>query len=91
MNISAVQKIMMEFEKESDLMEMKEEMISDSLDEMNEDDEEEEDELVGQILDEIGLKQNNDLDIKNKKINEEKKEEDDDVLSKRLESLKKDN
>jgi hypothetical protein len=54
---------------------------------MMEDDEEEEDELVTQILDEIGLKGGDEVNIKNTKI-EEKKEEDD-LLSKRLESLKK--
>jgi division protein CdvB (Snf7/Vps24/ESCRT-III family) len=73
-------------------------MISDAMDDMNDDDEEEEDEIVGQILDEIGiffskylgLKQNNEIEIKNDKI-KEKIDDDDDLLSKRLESLKKEN
>ncbi|CAJ0634045.1 16076_t:CDS:2 [Entrophospora sp. SA101] len=49
MNLSAMQKIMMEFEKESEMMDMKEEIMND------EDEEEETEMIVNQVLDEIGI------------------------------------
>eukprot|EP01126_Amoeba_proteus_P020019 TRINITY_DN2046_c0_g2_i6.p2 TRINITY_DN2046_c0_g2~~TRINITY_DN2046_c0_g2_i6.p2 ORF type:complete len:126 (+),score=42.27 TRINITY_DN2046_c0_g2_i6:462-839(+) len=56
-NLPALQQIMMEFEKQSQIMDMKEEVISDTMEEMWESDgeEEETDEIVNQILDEIGI------------------------------------
>lgn len=55
--LPALQKIMMEFAKQSDQMEMKQEMLTDAVDDAmnNEADEEEEDAIVGQVLDEIGI------------------------------------
>lgn len=57
MNLPQIQHIMMEFEKESEIMDMKEEMMSDTIDEAmeEEDDEEEQDAIVNQVLDEIGI------------------------------------
>ncbi|KAG0002065.1 ESCRT-III subunit protein did4 [Entomortierella chlamydospora] len=57
MNLPQIQKIMMEFEKESEIMDMKEEMMADSIDEAvgEEEDEEEEEAIVNQVLDEIGI------------------------------------
>ncbi|KAG9288298.1 hypothetical protein G9A89_021329 [Geosiphon pyriformis] len=57
MNLPAITKIMMEFEKESELMDMKEDMMNDAIDDTMEDeeDEEETDMIVNQVLDEIGI------------------------------------
>ncbi|KAJ3006289.1 Charged multivesicular body protein 2A [Thoreauomyces humboldtii] len=56
-NLPAIQNIMMEFEKESETMDMKEEMMNDAIDDVMEDegDEEEEDAIVNQVFDEIGI------------------------------------
>jgi hypothetical protein len=60
MNLPQIQRIMMEFEKESEIMDMKEEMMSDTIDEAmdEEEDEEEEEAIVNQVLDEIGINLN---------------------------------
>lgn len=57
LNLPQIQKIMQEFEKQSEMMDMKEEMINDTIDDaMGEDDDEEEsDAVVAQVLDELGL------------------------------------
>ncbi|CAJ0632396.1 1731_t:CDS:2 [Entrophospora sp. SA101] len=57
MNLPAMQKIMMEFEKESEMMDMKEEVMNDVIDDTmaEEDDEEETEMIVNQVLDEIGI------------------------------------
>jgi len=57
MNMPQMQKIMMDFEKEADTMDMKEEMMNDVMDDVMgaEEDEEESDQLVNQVLDELGL------------------------------------
>lgn len=56
-NMPAIQKIMMDFERESEMMDMKEEMMSDAIDEVmdEEEDEEESDQIVQQVFDEIGI------------------------------------
>merc|ERR1712002_779803 len=63
MNLPQIQKIMMEFEKQSEIMDMKEEMMSDAIDDAlgDEDDEEESDAIVQQVLDELGLQMNDQL------------------------------
>lgn len=63
MNLPQIQRIMMEFEKESEIMDMKEEMMSDTIDEAmdEEEDEEEEEAIVNQVLDEIGINLNESL------------------------------
>ncbi|RKP09340.1 Snf7-domain-containing protein, partial [Thamnocephalis sphaerospora] len=57
MNLPALQRIMQEFEMESEAMDMKEEMMSDAVDDvmMDEEDEEEEELIIKQVLDEIGV------------------------------------
>lgn len=57
MNLPALQRIMQDFEMESEAMDMKEEMMSDAVDDvmMDEEDEEEEELVVRQVLDEIGV------------------------------------
>ncbi|CAB3232716.1 unnamed protein product [Arctia plantaginis] len=63
LNMPQIQKILQEFEKQSEIMDMKEEMMNDSIDEAMEadDDEEESDAVVSQILDELGLQLNDTL------------------------------
>ena len=55
--LPAIQKIMMDFEKESELMDMKQEMMEDAIDDVMEEgnDETESDEIVQQVFDEIGI------------------------------------
>lgn len=57
LNMPQIQKILSEFEKQSEIMDMKEEMINDVMDDAMEDegDEEETDAVVAQVLDELGL------------------------------------
>merc|ERR1712018_464706 len=57
MKLPEIQKIMMEFEKQSEIMDMKGEMMEDAIDDAmgDEDDEEESDAIVTQVLDELGL------------------------------------
>ena len=58
LNLPSIQRIMNEFEKESSMMDMKEEMMSDAVDDVmddEEDEEEEGDKILKQVLDEIGV------------------------------------
>merc|ERR1711881_162119 len=57
MNLPQIQKIMMEFEKQSEMMEMKGEMMDDAIDDALDDGETEEetDKIVGQVLGELGI------------------------------------
>eukprot|EP01116_Phalansterium_solitarium_P009283 TRINITY_DN2336_c0_g1_i1.p1 TRINITY_DN2336_c0_g1~~TRINITY_DN2336_c0_g1_i1.p1 ORF type:complete len:222 (-),score=68.86 TRINITY_DN2336_c0_g1_i1:159-824(-) len=57
MNLPQMQRIMMEFEKQNEILEMKSEMQSDTMDDVFEADgeEAETDDIVNQILDEIGI------------------------------------
>merc|ERR1712038_823062 len=63
MKLPEIQKIMMEFEKQTEIMDMKEEMMSDAIDDAmgDEDDEEESDAIVTQVLDELGLQLTDEL------------------------------
>ncbi|CAI0387438.1 unnamed protein product [Linum tenue] len=63
MNLPALQKIMMEFEKQNERMEMVSEVMGDAMDDaLGDDDEEEEtEELVSQVLDEIGINVNQEV------------------------------
>ncbi|KAL7753466.1 ESCRT-III subunit protein did4 [Sorochytrium milnesiophthora] len=56
-NLPQIQAIMMNFEKESEIMDMKEEMMNDAIDGAMEDDadEEDEEEIVGKVLDELNI------------------------------------
>merc|ERR1711892_1495996 len=57
MKLPQIQKIMQEFEKQSAMMDMKEEMMNDVMDDAmgDEDDEEESEAVVSKVLDELGL------------------------------------
>jgi hypothetical protein len=58
LNLPGIQKIMNDFEKESSMMDMKEEMMSETVDEVmdeEEDEEEEGDKILKEVLDEIGV------------------------------------
>eukprot|EP01098_Paradermamoeba_levis_P015215 TRINITY_DN7599_c0_g1_i1.p1 TRINITY_DN7599_c0_g1~~TRINITY_DN7599_c0_g1_i1.p1 ORF type:complete len:256 (-),score=101.66 TRINITY_DN7599_c0_g1_i1:197-907(-) len=63
LNMPQIQKIVMEFEKQSEMMDMKEEMMSDTIDDVmeGEGDEEETDAIVSQVLDEIGINLNSEF------------------------------
>jgi charged multivesicular body protein 2A len=60
MNLPQISRIMQEFEKQSEIMDMKEDMMNDVIDDAmgDEDDEEETEAVVGQILDELGVQMN---------------------------------
>ncbi|KAM4643719.1 charged multivesicular body protein 2a [Amazona ochrocephala] len=57
LKLPQIQKIMMDFEKQAEIMDMKEELMNDAIDDAmgDEDDEEESDAVVSQVLDELGL------------------------------------
>eukprot|EP01113_Clastostelium_recurvatum_P013596 TRINITY_DN1723_c0_g1_i1.p1 TRINITY_DN1723_c0_g1~~TRINITY_DN1723_c0_g1_i1.p1 ORF type:complete len:236 (+),score=86.55 TRINITY_DN1723_c0_g1_i1:65-709(+) len=57
MNLPAMQRIMMEFERQGEMMDMKEEMMNDTMDDAMEgdNDEEQSEEILSQVLDEIGI------------------------------------
>ena len=56
MKLPALQKIAMEFEKENDIMDQRQEMMDDAIDDtLGEDDEVEGDEVIKEVLDEIGV------------------------------------
>merc|ERR1711970_163100 len=57
MKLPQIQKIMQEFEKQSEMMDMKEEMMNDVMDDAMEDEEEdaESEAVVSKVLDELGL------------------------------------
>lgn len=57
LNLPQIQRILQEFEKQSEIMDMKEEIMNDAIDDAMEgdDDEEESDAVVSQVLDELGL------------------------------------
>lgn len=74
MNLPEIQKIMMEFEKQSEIMDMKEEMMDDAIDSAlgDDDDEVEGDKIVTQVLEEIGIELTGalaDLNPDNKSLN----------------------
>ncbi|KAI8982005.1 caspase domain-containing protein [Mycotypha africana] len=73
MNLPQIQKIMMDFERESELMDMKDEMMGDAIDDAFEEDEDEEesDEIVNKVLDEIGISLNQEVKNSNKKLKSE--------------------
>ncbi|KAG0743169.1 hypothetical protein G6F35_014182 [Rhizopus arrhizus] len=57
MNLPKIQQIMMQFERENEMMDMKDEMMGDAIDDAFEEDEDEaeSDEIVNKVLDEIGI------------------------------------
>ncbi|KAL7541155.1 hypothetical protein ACHAWF_006870 [Thalassiosira exigua] len=54
-DVPAINKMMADFERENMKSEMMQEMMGDAIDDVMENDEEEEDRIVGQVLDEIGI------------------------------------
>ncbi|KAJ3218116.1 Charged multivesicular body protein 2A [Clydaea vesicula] len=100
-NLPQIQKIMMDFEKESEILDMKDEMMNDAMDDAMEDenDEEESDAIVNQVLDEIGINLNEKLvEAPSGKLGEGRIKESgqpmlangDDDLQARLDSLRSD-
>lgn len=62
MNLPALSKISMDFERETDMMDQRQEMMDDVMDTgVDEEEEEESDEVVAKVLDEIGVDLNNQL------------------------------
>ncbi|KAL0633907.1 ESCRT-III subunit protein did4 [Maublancomyces gigas] len=62
MNLPALQRIAMDFERENDIMEQRQEMMDDAIDDVTGlDDDMESDEIVNQVLDEIGVEMNQTL------------------------------
>ena len=63
MNLPAMQRVMMEFEKQNEIMDMKQEMMEDVMDDVLDEDEmdEESDDIINQVLDEIGINLAQDL------------------------------
>ena len=93
MNLPVLQKIMMEFQKQSESMEMKQEIVADAIDDAleGESDEEEQEAVVGQVLDELGISLNDELGSAVKPKAKEVEEEDakDKELEARLANLRK--
>jgi len=63
MNLPQIQKIMMEFEKQNEMMGMKEEMMEDAMDDAfaDDEDEDEEDSLLNQVYLELGIEATNNM------------------------------
>lgn len=63
MNLPQISRIIQEFEKQTSMIDMKEEMINDVMDDVfdEENDEEESDQIVSQVLDELGVQLNQQL------------------------------
>ncbi|KAJ1555425.1 Charged multivesicular body protein 2A [Cladochytrium tenue] len=99
-NLPEISRIMMDFERESEVMNMKEEMMNDAIDDAveEEDDEEETEAIVNQVLDEIGISLNQQLvDAPTGKIGTKTSEpaeailvDDDAALQERLNNLRRD-
>lgn len=93
MNIPAMQKVMAEFAKQSDLMDQKEEFIGDTIDDImeGEDEEEEEEQLVNSVLDEIGLDLSGQIPVHQKAIKQPVQAlQEEDSLQARLDNLRRD-
>jgi len=77
-NLPELTKIMTEFAKQSEMMEMKQDMVGDAIDDVMDDveDETESENIVNQVLDEIGINLNEGLvDAPGKKLEVEKEQE----------------
>lgn len=63
MNLPQIQRIIQEFQKQTDMVDMKEEMINDVMDDVFEEDtdEQESDQIVNKVLDELGIEFNETL------------------------------
>jgi len=64
MNLPALQRIAMEFERENDIMDQRQEMMDDAVDDVTGiEDEEDSEEVVNQVLDEIGVDLNQSVSL----------------------------
>lgn len=63
MNLPQLQRIAMEFEKENDIMDQRQEMMDDSIDDVTAEDETEGDEIIEQVLEEIGVDMNQTVSV----------------------------
>jgi charged multivesicular body protein 2A len=91
-NLPQINKIMMNFEKESELMDIKEEMMNDAIDNVmeEEDDEEESENIVNQIFDEIGISLNQELvDTPQTSLKVSNTVDEDQALRNRLDNLRR--
>lgn len=97
MNIPAMQQVMREFERQNEMMGMKEEMMNDAIDEVMDDDGEEAEETeleIAKIMDEVGLDFKNKVGVLDAAIEQPKAQsqaaeaEDDKALEARLAALK---
>jgi len=63
LNLPQIQQIMMEFERQTEIMDMKEDMMNEAIDDAmgDENDEEETDAIVTQVLDELGIQMSDQL------------------------------
>lgn len=92
MNMPVLQRIMREFQKQTEKMEMNQEVMNDAVDDAFEEvsDEEEQEAIVGQVLDEIGISLNDNLvDAPKVQAQEEVVDDRDRELEARLANLKK--
>src|ERR1700755_350212 len=65
MNLPALQRIAMEFERENDIMDQRQEMMDDAIDDMTGvEDEDESEDVVNQVLDEIGVDLNQSVSLR---------------------------
>lgn len=95
MNLPALTKIMQEFEKQTEMMDMKQEMMDDMVDDVmgEEEDDEDSERLVNQVFDELGLALGEDLGETptiSVKPTETKQSEQEKDLQARLDSLRRD-
>lgn len=93
MRLPVLQKIMMEFQKQSEMMGMSQELMGDAIDDAlgEEDEEEETDNVVNQILDEIGISMSEQMpDVNHGKMRTQEVATKDRVLEDRLNGLGKD-
>ena len=96
MNIPAMQAVMREFEKQNEMMGMKEEMMSDAIDDVMDEDGEEEGETemeINKVMDEVGLEFKSkvgvsDAAVERPKQSEEESAAEDKELEARLAALK---
>eukprot|EP00999_Lentomonas_sp_LEN2_P002668 NODE_543_length_1380_cov_169.908220_g508_i0.p1 GENE.NODE_543_length_1380_cov_169.908220_g508_i0~~NODE_543_length_1380_cov_169.908220_g508_i0.p1 ORF type:complete len:213 (+),score=59.80 NODE_543_length_1380_cov_169.908220_g508_i0:109-747(+) len=92
MNLPAMRRIMMEFEKQSEVMEMKQELMNDTVDDVMDGEGEEEGEtqaVIDAVLDEIGLDFNQKIGAPDTAVVAKEQEGEEDDLQARLDKLRK--
>jgi charged multivesicular body protein 2A len=93
MNIPAMQRIMMEYEKQSEVMEMKQEIMNDTIDDVMDtegSEDAEANEMVNQVLDELKLDFNQKIGAADSQlVGQPQGEEQNDDLQARLDKLRK--